>query len=458
MYSDKHSKTSNYNKLWVKGINEENIIKISEFRGEDKKMLEFRLNSFKIWKNMREPRWIEQDYKIDYDNVYPYSYITEETKQRIKDTFDILDISNEESERVTKIAMDLVVDSESIITTHQAKLKDMGIIFCSIKEAVIEYPDLVYKYIGTVISPDDNFFAALNSAFFSDGTFCYIPKNVKCPIDLSSYFRLDSLFGSQFERTLIIAEEGSEVNYIEGCSAPVSKVNQLHNAIVEIYLHKNAKVNYSTLQNWYSGDEEGNGGVYNFVVKRGLCEGENSELNWLQVELGSLITWKYPSCVLKGNGSKGSFTSLNLTNNKMFADTGTKMIHIGANTSSFINSKSCSKDNSTSVFRSLVKVLPTAINTKVFSNCDTMLIGSNCSTKALPYFNIMNKHTNIQHEASMFNIDEQVLFYLQTKGLNLVKSQQLIVQNFVGDIIDQLPDEFYLEVKPILDIKIGNNI
>lgn len=459
MYSNnKHGKTFNYNKLWLKGISKENIIKISKFRNEDEEMLNFRLKSFETWKNMKEPTWIEAKYYIDYENIYPYSYIKEETKKHIKETFDLINISNEETERVSNIAMDLIVDSESILTTAQKKLSKYGIIFCSFKEGLEKYPELIHKYIGSVISPEDNFFAALNSAFFSDGTFCFIPKNVKCPIELSSYFRLDSLFGSQFERTLIVVEEGGEVNYIEGCSAPITKINQLHNAIVEIYLHKNAKVNYSTLQNWYSGDQEGIGGVYNFVIKRGLCEGDNSELNWLQVELGSSITWKYPSCILKGNNSKGSFVSLNITNNKMFADTGTKMIHIGENTTSFINSKSCVKDQSNSIFRSQIKTLGSAINSEIFSNCDSLLIGNNCKTQALPTFDIRNNLTKIKHEATMFSLDEEILFILQVKGFSIIEAQQFIVQKFVSDIVEKLPDEFYLEVKPILDLKIGNNI
>lgn len=456
IYEEKHRNTREYNKIWLKGITEENIRKISSFRHEDERMLKFRLDSFYSWLNMKEPRWIERDYHIDYSQIYPYSTIDKSTKKRIQDTFDIIGINQNETNRVVSTAMDIVVDSESVLVTCQEELARYGIIFCSIHDAVVRYPDLVYKYLGTVVSPTDNFFSALNSAFFSDGTFCYVPKDTRCPLDLSSYFRLDSLFGSQFERTLIVADEGAELNYVEGCSAPVTKVNQLHNAVVEIYLCRGAKVNYSTLQNWYTGDSNGTGGVYNFVVKRGLCQ-ENAELNWLQVEVGSAITWKYPSCVLLGDNSVGTFKSLTVTNDHMWSDTGTKMIHIGKNTRSSIDSKSCSKDYSTSVFRSLVKVLPTASNTKVFSNCDAMLIGRNCTVKTLPTFNI-NGSVQLRHEASMFFVDEMTVLYLETKGLSSVEAHQWIMQNFVGDIIDQLPDEFYLEAKPILEMKFSSNV
>jgi Fe-S cluster assembly protein SufB len=457
MYNKQQSKTYNYNKIWIQGINEENIKKISNFREEPEELLNFRLKSFNIWKNLKEPHWIDKYYHIDYDKLYPYSFMNNKSKKRIKNTFDAINLPKEEKDRINKFAIDVVVDSESVWTTEQKKLSDLGIIFCSMKEAAKKYPELLLKYLSSVVSIEDNFFSALNSAFFSDGTFCYIPKHTKCPIDLSSYFRIDSLFGSQFERTLIIADEYSELNYLEGCSAPVSKINQLHNAVVEIFACEGAIVNYSTLQNWYTGDENGVGGIYNFVIKRGLCFGNNSEINWLQIEIGSAITWKYPSCILKGDNSKGSFFSLNFTQNKMFSDTGTKMIHIGKNTSSFIHSKSCSKNNSTSVFRSKIKVSKNADNSKIFSNCDSMIIGKEATIKTIPEFEINNSNSNITHEARMFIIDENILIFLQLKGINKIDCEKLIIQNFSLDIIERLPDEFYLEIKPLLDFKIINN-
>jgi Fe-S cluster assembly protein SufB len=373
-------------------------------------------------------------------------------------TFEKLGIPLQEQKRISGVAIDVVFDSVSLGTTWKKDLEKVGVIFCSISEAIEKYPEMVKKYMGTVVPATDNFYAALNSAVFTDGSFVYIPKGVTCPMDLSTYFRINAKETGQFERTLIIADEGSFVNYLEGCTAPQRDENQLHAAIVEIVAHDNAEVKYSTVQNWYAGDKNGVGGIYNFVTKRGLCQGINSKISWTQVEAGSAITWKYPSCILKGDNSQGAFYSVALTNNKMLADTGTKMIHIGKNTKSTIISKGISADQSENVYRGEVKIMPSAHNARNFSQCDSMLIGDKCSANTFPYIDVKNPSATVEHEASTSKISADQIFYLQSRGIDPEKAISLIVNGFCKDVFKTLPLEFSVEAVKLIEMKLENSV
>lgn len=451
-----------------KGLNEDIIRLISSKKNEPDWLLDYRLKSFSQWQKMKHPTW--SHFKIpdiDYQDLYYYAKPKVESNkpQSLDDldpellaTFEKLGIPLQEQKRISGVAVDVVFDSVSLGTTWKEDLKKVGVIFCSISEAVEEHPDLVKKYLGTVVPASDNFYAALNSAVFTDGSFVYIPKGVTCPMDLSTYFRINAKETGQFERTLIIAEEGSFVNYLEGCTAPQRDENQLHAAIVELIAHKDAEIKYSTVQNWYAGDKNGKGGIYNFVTKRGLCEGQNSKISWTQVEAGSAITWKYPSCILKGDHSQGAFYSVALTNNKMLADTGTKMIHIGKNTRSTIISKGISADESQNVYRGEVKIMPSAIGARNFSQCDSMLIGNKCAANTFPYIDVKNPAATVEHEASTSKISADQLFYLQSRGIDAEKAISLIVNGFCKEVFKTLPLEFSIEAVKLIEMKLENSV
>lgn len=453
----------------AKGLNEETIRRISDKKGEPDFLLKYRLKAFKTWQKMKEPRWANLKYPdIDYQNMSyysaPKSTVTDKPAS-LKDvdpellkTFDRLGIPLMEQKRLTGVAVDAVFDSVSIGTTHQEELEKVGVIFCSFSEAVSQHTELVEKYLGQVVPIGDNFFAALNAAVFSDGSFCYIPKGVRCPLDLSTYFRINARDTGQFERTLLIAEEGSFVNYLEGCTAPMYDKKQLHAAVVELVALKDAHINYSTVQNWYAGDEEGKGGVYNFVTKRGKCVGENSRITWTQVEAGSAITWKYPSCILQGDYSSGAFYSVALTNGRMQADTGTKMIHIGKNTKSTIISKGISADQASNVYRGLVKILPSAKGARNYSQCDSMLIEDQSSAHTYPYIEVKNKSVILEHEASTTRISEDQLFYLQSRGLSMEEAISVLVNGFCREVFRKLPLEFSVEAVKLIEMKLENSI
>ena len=434
------------------GLSEEVIHLICDKKKEPDWMREWRLKAYRHWTTMKEPHWPNFEYgPIDYQAL---SYYTapkkyksgpksmEEVDPELIKTFEKLGIPINEQKRLSGVAVDAVFDSVSVGTTHQSELKKLGIIFCSISEAVHDHPDLVKKYLGSVVPSTDNFFAALNSAVFSDGSFCYIPKGVKCPLELSTYFRINSAGSGQFERTLIIAEDDSYVSYLEGCTAPSRDENQLHAAVVELITLNNAEIKYATVQNWYSGDKDGKGGIYNFVTKRGKCLGKNSKISWTQVEAGAAITWKYPSVILQGDNSVGKFYSVALTNHKMQADTGTKMIHIGKNTKSTIISKGISTDQSNNNYRGLVKILPSADGARNFSQCDSMLVGNQCRANTFPYIEVKNNTAVMEHEASTSKINAEQLFYLRSRGLDLEESISLIINGFCKDVFKELPMEF----------------
>ncbi|MBO4739873.1 MAG: Fe-S cluster assembly protein SufB [Bacteroidales bacterium] len=450
-----------------KGLNEAVIRKISAYKQEPEWLLQFRLHAFEKWQTMEEPQWGHLNIpKINFQDII-YFAIPKKKKQlqsldevdpNLVDMFNRLGISLDEQKRLSNVAVDAVLDSSSVKTTFQSTLEKQGIIFCSFGEAVKRYPDLVKKYLGTVVPPTDNFYAALNSAVFSDGSFCYIPKGVQCPMDLSTYFRINAANTGQFERTLIVAEEGASVSYMEGCTAPQRDENQLHAAIVEIIAMKDAQVKYSTVQNWYPGDKEGKGGVYNLVTKRGLCQGENSKISWTQVETGSAITWKYPSCVLKGDNSVGEFYSVAVTNNYQQADTGTKMIHLGKNTRSTIISKGISAGRSQNSYRGLVKIVPNADNARNYSQCDSLLLGSNCGAHTFPYIDCKNKTAILEHEASTSKISEDQLFYCQQRGIGMESAIGLIVNGYAKDILNRLPMEFAVEAQKLLSISIEGSV
>jgi len=449
------------------GINETIIKLISSKKNEPLFLLNFRLKSYKKWKQMNSPEWANLKFgKIDYDKIIYYSIPKQKKKlnsldevdPQILDTFEKLGISISEQKQLSNVAIDAVFDSVSIATTFKEKLAKSGVIFCSISDAVKFYPTLIEKYLGTVVSSGDNFFAALNSASFSDGSFCYIPQNVICPLELSTYFRINDQFAGQFERTLIIAEKNSTVNYLEGCTAPQFSENQLHAAIVELIAFENAKIKYSTVQNWYSGNEEGVGGIYNFVTKRGLCIGKNSEISWTQVETGSAITWKYPSCILLGENSYGEFYSVALTNNYQQADTGTKMIHMGNKTKSKIISKGISCGNSLNAYRGLVKVTKNANYARNFSQCDSFLIGSNSKASTYPYLDINNSTSIIEHEAKISKVSEEQLFYLMQRGINAEKAISLLISGFCKDVFTMLPMEFAVEADKLLALKLEGTV
>ncbi len=449
------------------GLNEGIVRFISAKKNEPEWMLEYRLAAFKEWQKMTEPTWPNVSYvKPDFQAIKYYSAPVQkktinsldEIDPELRKTFERLGISLKEQERLSGVAVDAVIDSVSVATTFRAKLGEMGIIFCSMSEAVINHPDLIKKYLGSVVPVKDNFYAALNAAVFSDGSFCYIPKGTRCPMELSTYFRINAAGTGQFERTLIVADEGSHVSYLEGCTAPSRDENQLHAAVVEIFAHKDATVKYSTVQNWYPGDKEGKGGVYNFVTKRGLCFGDNSKISWTQVETGSAITWKYPSVVLKGDNSIGEFYSVAVTNNYQQADTGTKMIHLGKNTKSRIVSKGISAGKSHNSYRGLVQISKRAENARNFSQCDSMLLGDRCGAHTFPYIECSNSSASVEHEATTSKIGEDQLFYCNQRGIDSESAVALIVNGYAKEVLNQLPMEFAVEAQKLLEISLEGSV
>jgi Fe-S cluster assembly protein SufB len=447
------------------GLNDDTLRTISRKKGEPDWMLEFRLKAFRAWQRKSEPRWARVSYPpIDYQAIRYYSAPKSpadnngEIDPEVKKTFERLGIPLGERQRLEGVAVDAVFDSVSVATTHQKMLEEKGIVFCSFSEAVKKVPDLVRPYLGSVVPIGDNFFAALNSAVFTDGSFCYIPPGVKCPVELSTYFRINAAGTGQFERTLIVADRGSQVSYLEGCTAPMRDENQLHAAVVELVAMEDAQIKYSTVQNWYPGDEQGRGGIYNFVTKRGHCRGARSKISWTQVEVGSAITWKYPGCVLEGDGSVGEFYSVAFTNRRMQADTGTKMIHIGRNTRSTIVSKGISAGESVNTYRGLVAVLPGAAGARNHSQCDSLLIGDRCSANTFPVVESENPTAILEHEATTSRISEDQLFYLQSRGIDPEAARSLIVNGFCRDVFKQLPLEFSVEAVKLLEIKMEGSI
>ena len=447
-----------------KGLTEETIRLISGKKGEPEWMLEFRLKAFARWKEMKMPRWAHlQIPEIDFQDIIYYAAPKPKSTKReidpeLEATFDKLGIPLHERNVLAGVAVDAVFDSVSVKTTFRETLAEKGVIFCSISEAIKEYPDLVRKYLASVVPIGDNFFSALNSAVFSDGSFCYIPKGVRCPMELSSYFRINAKGTGQFERTLIVAEEGSYVSYLEGCTAPQRSESQLHAAIVEIVVMKDAEVKYSTVQNWYPGDKEGRGGIYNFVTKRGICKGENSKLFWAQVETGSAITWKYPSTILKGDNSLSEFYSVAVTNNYQQADTGTKMIHIGKNTRSRIVSKGISAGHSENSYRGLVKIMPGAENARNHSQCDSLLLGDKCGAHTFPYIETQNQSAVVEHEATTSKIGEDQLFYCRQRGIKEEDAVGLIVNGYAKEVLNQLPMEFAVEAQKLLQVSLEGSV
>lgn len=449
------------------GITEQILDSISNQKKEPPFLRQFRFNSFKKWKELEFPKWTNLSIQpIDFNSITYYSIPKQKKKlnslkevdPEILKTFEQLGISLDEQKRLTNVAIDAVFDSVSIATTFQEKLAKSGVIFCSISEAIQCYPNLVKKFLGSVVSPSDNFFAALNSAVFTDGSFCYIPQNVDCPLELSTYFRINDKESGQFERTLIIAEKNSSLSYLEGCTAPQFSENQLHAAIVELIAFENARIQYSTVQNWYSGNEKGLGGIYNFVTKRGLCIGKNSKISWTQVETGSAITWKYPSCLLVGENSSGEFSSVALTNNYQQADTGTKMIHLGKKTKSKILSKGISCGFSQNCYRGLVKITSNAFYSRNFSQCDSFLLGSNSTACTYPYLEIRNSTALVEHEAKISKVSEEQLFYLLQRGISIEKSVSLLISGFCKDVFIKLPMEFAMEAEKLLSLKLQGTI
>ena len=450
-----------------KGLNEETIRMISAKKSEPQWLLEFRLKSYQAWLKMEEPTWANVHYpKIDLQAISYYAAPKQKPKLNSIDevdpellrTFEKLGVPLHERMALAGVAVDVVFDSVSVATTYKAKLAEVGIIFCSMSEAVLEHPKLVQKYLGKVVPIGDNFYAALNSAVFTDGSFCYIPKGVKCPMELSTYFRINTEETGQFERTLIIAEEGASVSYLEGCTAPAFSSNQLHAAVVELVALDNADIKYSTVQNWYAGDENGVGGVYNFVTKRGLAKGVNSRISWTQVETGSAITWKYPSVILFGDNSVGEFYSVAVTNHLQQADTGTKMVHIGKNTRSTIVSKGISAGRSNNSYRGLVKVTPRAAGARNYSQCDSMLIGDQSSANTFPYIQVRNNTAQVEHEASTSKIGEDQLFYFAQRGVDAEAAVSMIINGFCKDVFKQLPMEFAVEATQLLGLKLEGSV
>ena len=449
------------------GLTEDTIRFISARKGEPEWLLDFRLKAFRYWQTLKVPRWAHLDIpEIDFQAISYYAEpkkkegpkSLDEVDPQLIDTFNRLGIPLEEQKQLSGMAVDAVMDSVSVKTTHREKLAQLGIIFCSISEAVKDYPDLVKKYLGSVVSYRDNFYAALNSAVFSDGSFVYIPKGVRCPMELSTYFRINASGTGQFERTLIVADDDAYVSYLEGCTAPMRDENQLHAAIVEIIVEDRAEVKYSTVQNWYAGDAEGRGGVYNFVTKRGLCRGDYSKLSWTQVETGSAITWKYPSCILKGNGSVGEFYSVAVTNNRQQADTGTKMIHIGRDTRSTIVSKGISAGHSQNAYRGLVKVAPQASGVRNYTQCDSLLLSSTCGAHTFPYIDVQNDTAIVEHEATTSKISEDQLLYCNQRGIPTEEAVGLIVNGYAKEVMNKLPMEFAVEAQKLLQITLENSV
>ncbi|WP_438963601.1 Fe-S cluster assembly protein SufB [Winogradskyella sp.] len=459
-YTDIESET------FSKGLNEDIVKAISKKKEEPEWMTEWRLEAFRVWKEMTEPDWANVLYeKPDFQAISYYSAPNskpkydslDEVDPELLETFEKLGISLDEQKKLAGVAMDVVVDSVSVATTFKKTLAEKGIIFMSISEAIQKHPELVKKYIGTVVPQKDNFYAALNSAVFSDGSFCYIPKGVKCPMELSTYFRINQAGTGQFERTLVIADEGSYVSYLEGCTAPSRDENQLHAAVVELIALDNAEIKYSTVQNWFPGNAEGKGGVYNFVTKRGLCE-KNAKISWTQVETGSAVTWKYPSCILKGDNSVGEFYSIAVTNNYQQADTGTKMIHLGDNTKSTIISKGISAGKSQNSYRGLVQISSRANNARNFSQCDSLLMGNECGAHTFPYIEANNKSAQIEHEATTSKIGEDQIFYCNQRGIDTEKAIALIVNGFSKEVLNKLPMEFAVEAQKLLEISLEGSV
>jgi Fe-S cluster assembly protein SufB len=452
-----------------RGLNEDIIRMISAKKGEPEFMLEWRLKAYRHWLTLEEPHWWPHLHypPVNYQDIIYYSApkpkkklnSLDEVDPELRRTFDKLGISLEEQKRLSGVAVDAVFDSVSVATTFKSKLAELGVIFCSFSEAVREHPELVRKYLGSVVPYNDNFFAALNSAVFSDGSFCYIPKGVRCPMELSTYFRINAAETGQFERTLIVAEEGAYVSYLEGCTAPMRDTNQLHAAVVELVaVGKDSQIKYSTVQNWYPGDKEGKGGIYNFVTKRGACRGVNSKISWTQVETGSAITWKYPSVILQGDNSVGEFYSVALTNHKQQADTGTKMIHIGRNTRSTIVSKGISAGNGQNTYRGLVKVLKGAAGARNYSQCDSLLLGDRCGAHTFPYIEVKNTSSRVEHEASTSRIGEDQIFYCKQRGLSAEDAVNMIVNGFCKQVFLNLPMEFAVEAQKLLGVSLEGSV
>jgi len=450
------------------GLDEEVIAKLSKIKNEPEFMLEYRLKAFRHWQTMKNPDWAQLNIEpIDYQAISYYSapkkdsdkpQSLDEVDPELLDTYKKLGIPLDEQERLAGVAVDAVFDSVSVATTFKGKLKDAGVIFCPISEALQEYPELVKQYLGTVVPEGDNFFAALNAAVFTDGSFVYIPKGVRCPMELSTYFRINAANTGQFERTLIIADEGSHVSYLEGCTAPMRDENQLHAAVVELVAMKDAEIKYSTVQNWYPGDENGVGGIYNFVTKRAECRGDNAKVSWTQVETGSAITWKYPSCVLLGDNSVGEFYSVALTNNYQQADTGTKMIHIGKNTKSTIISKGISAGKAQNTYRGLVKVGKGAENSRNYTQCDSLLVGDKCGAHTFPYVEVKTPSAQVEHEATTSKISEDQLFFCQQRGLSAEDAVSMIVNGFCKEVFKELPMEFAVEAQALLGISLEGSV
>jgi Fe-S cluster assembly protein SufB len=449
------------------GLSEDTVRFISAKKEEPEWMLKWRLDAFAVWKEMSSPHW--QNLSIPEINFQDIVYYAAPKQKKVvnslddidpelRRTFEKLGISLDEQKRLSGVAVDAVIDSVSIATTFKSKLADLGVIFCSMSEAIREHPELVRKYLGTVVPVKDNYYTALNSAVFSDGSFCYIPKGVRCPMELSTYFRINTANTGQFERTLIVCEDDAYVSYLEGCTAPMRDENQLHAAVVELVAMENAHIKYSTVQNWYPGDKEGKGGIYNFVTKRGICMGNNSRISWTQVETGSAITWKYPSVILKGNGSQGEFYSVAVTNNFQQADTGTKMVHIGKNTRSRIVSKGISAGKSQNSYRGLVQVMKRADNARNFSQCDSLLLGNLCGAHTFPYLEVENPSARVEHEATTSKIGEDQIFYCQQRGLSTEDAVALIVNGYAKEVLNQLPMEFAVEAQKLLAISLEGSV
>ncbi|HQR36917.1 MAG TPA: Fe-S cluster assembly protein SufB [Blastocatellia bacterium] len=450
-----------------RGLTEETVRMLSAKKDEPEWLLEWRLKAFRRWQEMPEPEWANVAYpKIDYQDIIYYSApkskkkleSLDEVDPKLLETFAKLGIPLDEQKRLSNVAVDAIFDSVSVGTTFRKKLMDAGVIFCSFSEAVREYPELVKKYLGSVVPANDNFFAALNSAVFSEGSFCYVPPNTRCPMELSTYFRINTQDSGHFEGTLIVCDKGSHVSYLEGCTAPQFDKNQLHAAVVELVALDDAEIKYSTVQNWYAGDEEGVGGIYNFVTKRGKCAGVNSRISWTQVETGSAITWKYPSCILQGDNSVGEFYSVALTNNMQQADTGTKMIHIGKNTRSRIISKGISAGKSNNSYRGLVKMMPKAAGSRNYTQCDSMLIGHNCTANTFPYIEVLNDTSRVEHEATTSKISEDQIFYFESRGIPTEEAVSTIINGFCKEVFNELPMEFAVEATRLLSMKLEGSV
>ena len=450
------------------GLDESTVEFISKRKNEPKWMTKWRLDAFQTWKKMKAPTWAKVSFpEIDFQSISYFSApksakdgpkSLDDVDPKLLETYEKLGIPLQEQKRLAGVAVDAVFDSVSVVTTNRKILEEKGIIFCSISEALQTHPELVKKYIGSVVPATDNYYATLNSAVFSDGSFVYIPKNTKCPIDLSTYFRINAMNTGQFERTLIIADEGSEVSYMEGCTAPMRDENQLHAAVVELVALKDANIKYTTVQNWYSGDSTGKGGIYNFVTKRGRCKGERSKISWTQVETGSAITWKYPSCVLEGDSSVGEFYSVAITNERMQADTGTKMIHLGKNTKSRILSKGISSGHGQNSYRGAVSIGKNATGSKNHTQCDSLLIGGNCTANTYPFIDVKNKSSVVEHEATASKVSDEQLFYLQSRGLSEEDATKLIINGYCEEVFQQLPMEFAIEANRLLDLKLEGSV